>query len=328
MKHGASRPVVISADLRSGRLAALKRVSLRTVTSTPELSAPVPLDIEFPLRTRAEDAAGASPAAAATNASIGRLTAVASPLGPPLPFLVDRLLSAAAPFGLAVEIKADNRVVGSWSLDVAPSGIGEAYVSSARADLHVCASASAEPRATGAFLVVRHWSVSSSDRRQLEQLYAALSVATLERLDSLLGNVANETGAVRDCVLYLLDERRAAGPFRLDRLQVRLLEDLEGEHPIAGLDLLVAHGRGTGTRPHALASTVPTPLAGDADSGRRVRSDGARPAPSTLTIHEGFVPETVSPGNIRWNRRASDRARALVAAAEQADAAPEVATQP
>ncbi len=298
------------------------------MTLPSDLPEPIPLDIELPLRTRAEDAAGASPAAAATNAAIGRLTAVASPLRPPLPFLVDRMLSAAAPFGLAVEIKSENRVVGSWSLDDNPVGIGEAFVSNARADLHVCASARAEPRATGAFLVVRHWSVSSSDRRQLEQLYAALSVATLERLDSLLGNVANETGEPRDCVLYLLDERRAAGAFRLDRLQVRLLDDLEGEHPIAGLDLRVAHGRGTGTRPHALASTVPTPLAGDADSGRRARSDAARTAVSTVAIHEGFVPETLSPENLRWNRRASDRARALVAAAEQADAAPEVAPQP
>jgi hypothetical protein len=218
--------------------------------------------------------------------------------------------------------------VGSWSLDINSAGIGEAFVSQARADLHVCASARADPRATGAFLVVRHWSLSGSDRRHPEQLYAALSIAVLERLDSLLGGVPNETGKARDCILYLLDARRVAGAFRLDRLQVRLLEDLEGEHAIVGLDLRVAHGRGTGTRPHALRSTAPTPLAGDSVSGRRRSTEAARPAASTVLAGESFVPETVSPQNLRWNRRASDRARAL-SAAEPPNAPPaDVAPQP
>ena len=171
-------------------------------------SAAAPLDIEFPLRTRAEDAAGASRGAAATNAAIGRLTAVAAPLRPPLPFLVERLLSAAGPFGLEVEIKSEHRVVGTWGLEVNLRGVGDAFVSQAQADLYVCASARGDPRSTGAFLVVRQWSVGSSDSRQLEQLYAGLSVAALERLDSLLGGVPNESGGARECVLYLVDARR------------------------------------------------------------------------------------------------------------------------
>ena len=178
----------------------------------PETPAAAPLDIEFPLRTRAEDAEGASRDAAATNAAIGRLTAVAAPLRPPLPFLVERLLSAAGPFGLEVEIKSEHRVVGTWTVEVNLRGVGDAFVSQAQADLYVCGSARADPRATGAFLVVRQWSVGSSDNRQLEQLYAGISVATLERLDSLLGGVPNESGASRECVLYLVDARRAAAP--------------------------------------------------------------------------------------------------------------------
>jgi len=283
------------------------------ITPPESPSAAEPLDIEFPLRTRAEDAEGASQGAAETNAAIGRLTEMAAPLRPPLPFLVERLLSAAGPFGLEVEIKSEDRVVGTWSLEVNLRGVDDAFVSQARAHLHVCGSARGDPRATGAFLVVRQWSVGSSDSRQLEQLYASLSVATLERLDSLLGGVPNEAGAPRDCVLYLIDARRVAAPFRLDRLQARLLEELEGEHPIVGVDLLVAHGRGTGTRPHGLAATVPTPLAVEPRNPVRGQAPAATPG---IPAGEVFVPETVSPENLRWHRRASDRARALAAATE------------
>jgi hypothetical protein len=285
------------------------------VTTPPESpSAAAPLDIEFPFRTRAEDAEGASRGAAATNAAIGRLTAVAAPLRPPLPFLVERLLSAAGPFGLEVEIKSEHRVVGTWALEVNLRGVGDAFVSQAQADLYVCASARGDPRSTGAFLVVRQWSVGSSDSRQLEQLYAGLSVAALERLDSLLGGVPNESGGARECVLYLVDARSAAAPFRLNRLQARLLEELEGDHPIVGIDLLVAHGRGAGIRPHGVASTVPTPLAAEQRNGGRAGQ--ATAVTPGIPVGEVFIAETLSPENLRWNRRASDRARALLVATE------------
>ena len=289
------------------------------MTTPPEAIAAEPLDIELPFRTRAEDAEGASRQAAATNAAIVRLTAVAAPLRPPLPFLVERLLSAAGPFGLEVEIKSEYRVVGSWTVEINLRGVGDAFVSEAQADLYVCGSARGDLRATGVFLVVRQWSVASSDSRQLEQLYAGLSVATLERLDSLLGGVTAEGAASPECVLYLVDARRTAAPFRLDRLQTRLLEDLEGNHPIAGLDLLVAHGRGTGTRPHGVAPTVPTPLAAESPAAGRT-SKGTTLAPS-IPVGEVFVAEIVSPENLRWNRRASDKARALHVAAEELRAA-------
>ena len=290
--------------------------------STPPASpSAAPIDIELPFRTRSEDAEGASPAAAATNAALGRLTAVAAPLRPPLPFLVERLLSAAGPFGLAVEIKSDHRVVGHWSLEVTLRGVGEALVSQAQVDLYVCGSARADPRSTGAFLVVRRWSVGSGDSRQAEQLYGSLAVAALERLDSLLGNVPNEQGASRDCVLYLVDARKTSTFFRLDRLQARLLEELEGDHPVAGVDLLVAHGRGTGTRPHGLASTLPTPLL--AESRNKVRAAAETTLVPSIPVGEVFVAEVVSPVNLRWNRRASDRARALqvIAEAQRTEAA-------
>jgi len=281
------------------------------VSTPPGATTSEPLDIELPFKTRAEDAEGASPDAAATNAALGR---VAAPLRPPLPFLVERLLCATGPFGLEVEIKSDYRVVGTWSVEVTQRGVGEAFVSQAQADLYVCGSARADPRATGAFLVIRNWTVASGDSRQLEQLYASVAVATLERLDSLLGNVPHEQPGPRECVLYLIDQRQSGASSRLDRLQARLLEELEGDHPIVGLDLLVAHGRGTGTRPHGLASTVPTPLGAESHKGARLR--GETMLVPSIPIGEVFVAEIVSPENLRWNRRASDRARALQAAAE------------
>ena len=288
--------------------------------STPsEAGAATALDIELPFKTRAEDAEGASPDAGATNAALGRLTAVAAPLRPPLPFLVERLLSAAGPFGLEVEIKPE--LPGGRHL------VGGSHAARRRRGLRVAGPGrslrlrlgAGRPRATGAFLVVRNWSVGSSDSRQLEQLYGSLAVAALERLDSLLGDVPNEQGGPRECVLYLVEQRQGGASFRLDRLQARLLEELEGDHPIAGVDLLVAHGRGTGTRPHGLASTVPTPLGAESRSG--ARAGGETTLVPSIPVGEVFVAEIVSPENLRWNRRASDRARALQAAAEAQRAA-------
>jgi hypothetical protein len=276
---------------------------------TPSEFTPLaPLDIEFPLRTRAEDTTGESSSVAdATNAAIERLTAVASTPRPPLTFLAERLLSASGPFGLEVEIKSEERVVGTWNIEVNPRGVGEAYVSQAKADLYVCGSARSDLRATGAFLVIRQWWVCVSDRQQLEQLYECLSAAALERLDSLLGVVPNETGESRACVLFLVDGRRLDRKlFSLDRLQIRILEDLETDHAIAGLDMRVAHGRGTGTRPHAVfTSTLPALLAGESEPA-------ALSAARASLIGEVFIRETVSTENLRWNRRASDRARAML----------------
>ena len=244
---------------------------------------------------------------------------MAAPLRPPLPFLVERLLSAAGPFGLEVEIKSEHRVVGTWAVEVNLRGVGDAFVSQAQADLYVCGSARGDPRATGAFLVVRQWSVGSSDSRQLEQLYAGLSVAALERLDSLLGGVPNESGAPRECVLYLVDARRAAAPV--------------SARPAAGSAARGAGRRASdrrrrpARRPWARhRHPAARPRLDGADAARRRVANPARAAQETtlapsIPVGEVFVAETVSPENLRWNRRASDKARALLAAAEELRAA-------
>ena len=270
-------------------------------------------DIELPPRTRAGDALvdrRASPAK-------GSVPDVACDPGwpersPALPFIVDRLLWAPGPFGLEVEIKSDDRVVGTWSLEINPRSASESFVSQAKASLHVCGSARRDPRATGAFLVVTHWWVQVADSQRLEQLYAALSIATIERLDSLLGASAEgEVGDDRSCVLYLIDGRRRDRQlFSPDRLQIRILEDLERDHAIPGLDLRVAHHLGAGTQPHVgFASTRPdsTMLGSDRFSA----DEGAgRPAQPWRRVDNVFVRETLSPANMRWNRRATDRQRA------------------
>ncbi|MEP7301148.1 MAG: hypothetical protein ABI699_06440 [Caldimonas sp.] len=281
---------------------------------SPEYTPTEPLDIEFPLQTRAGDATLAG-TFAASNSAIGPSTILASPSCSPLPFLAERLLAAAGPFGLDVEIKSEERVVGTWTLEVNPRDANGAFVSQAKADLYVCASVHGDLRATAAFLVLRQWWVSMTDLQQLEQLYGCLGVAALERLDSLLGGAPNEGAEARVCVLFLVDGRRQDRRFfSLDRLQIRLLEELESEHAIAGMDLRVAHGRGIGTRPQAIcASTLPTAL--KAGSDEAARPPGRRPM-----IGEVFVRETVSTANVRWNRRASDRVRAIAESAETAPA--------
>ena len=287
-------------------------------------AAQAPLDIEFPLKTRGEDATGVHRTGRDANGAIGRQRGVArSPQI--IPFLVGRLLSARRPFGLDVELKSKERVVGTWSIEVNPRGAGDVYVSQAKANLYVCGSARGNARATGAFLVVRQWWVRASDQAQLEQLYESLSVATLERLHALLaGARADDSGEPRSCVLFLVDGRRHyRKPFSLDRLQLRLLEELEGRHAIAGLDLRIAHGRGTGTRPHLVfASTMPPSLqSGDSGVGWYGNpAADAPPSPLSL-VGEVFVRETVSTENLRWNRRASDHMNLMLRELEASAAA-------
>lgn len=296
----------------------------------PVPAPPAPIDIEFPLKTRGGDATGAQRVTADPNAAIEPMTSIAASPRVPLPFLADRLLSARAPFGLEVEVKSEERVVGTWKIEVNPRDAGGAYVSQAKANLYVCASGRGDARATGAFLVVRQWWVRVSDRQQIEQLYKSLSVAALERLDALLGSVPDDTGQSRACVLFLVDGRRHdRKPLRLDRLQIRLLADLEGHHAIAGVDLSVAHGRGTGTRPSTVfASTLPAPLSSDFGAGPDENPSATAP-PRMSLIGEVFVRETVSAPNVRWNRRASDRVEAMlrpaVATATEAAAAAPIA---
>jgi len=291
----------------------------------PQPSAP--LDIELPLKTRDEDTTSARRGTGDAKAAIQRPTAVALAPRKPLPFLACQLLSAQGPFGLEVELKSEDRVVGTWSIEVNPRDAGGAYVSQAKANLYVCASARGDARATGAFLVVRQWWVRVSDREQLGQLYRSLSVAAIERLEALSESVPYETDEAHPCVLFLVDGRRhEMKPFSLDRLQIRLLEDLEGPHAIARLDLSVAHGRGTGTRPHeAFASTVSAPLQA-VDSGVGPGDERTTDAalPRVPLIGEVFIRETVSTENLRWNRRASDRVDAMLRPAEAAapDTAP------
>jgi hypothetical protein len=213
------------------------------------------------------------------------------------------LSAAGGPFGLEVEQKSDERVVGTWSVELNLRAPGGTSLSQAKANLYVCGSARGDLRATGAFLVLRQWWVNVSNPAELEQLYEALSVAALERLDSLLGAAQHNVAERPSCVLFLVDGRSLQRkPFSLDRLQIRVLEDLESEHAIAGVDLRVAHGRGKGTAPHAAFSmTMPPPLPGETHAEGDLRPRGSQP-------NEVFVRETVSPANLRWNRRASDRA--------------------
>ncbi|MCE9661791.1 MAG: hypothetical protein K8R60_24975 [Burkholderiales bacterium] len=236
------------------------------------------LDIEFPLRTRAADSASNS----------GQ-------------FIAARLLSAAGRIGIEVEIKSNDRVVGCWSLEVSLPGASSAFAFGAKADLFVCGSIRCDARETGAFLILRQWQVRVSESLALEQLYEALSAAVLERLDSLLGNVWNEAGNLPACVLFLVDDRiLERSLLSLDRLQIRLLEDLEGQRAIAGIDLRVAHGRGKGTRPHAgFSSTLRAPPGEMRVEGRALRQGSKR--------NDVFVRETLSPANMRWHRRASDQ---------------------
>jgi hypothetical protein len=206
---------------------------------------------------------GASRNAAETKAAIGRLTAVCGAArSRRYPFLVERLLSASAPFGLEVEIKSEQRVVGTWSLEVSQRAIGESYVSQAGAQRPMSAARRAAIRGPPA-------RSSSCANGRLAAPTAGRSSSCTPASPSRRSSVSTRSSAAcrtrraaraNACSTSSTGARRGVG-LRLDRLQFRLLEELEGEHPIAGVDVLVAHGRGTARVPHGVVSTVPTPLA-------------------------------------------------------------------
>jgi len=267
--------------------------------STPEPSSRP--DIEFPLRVRGGDARGVLPQAERRDPRGAKQ--------PPLPHLYASLLSAQGPFGLEVELKSEERLVGAWDIELEVAGA--AQPARAAAHLYACASIRDDPRATGIFLVVRRWVAWEPDKPQRERLYESLSVAVLERLDSLLGDGVDESDEARSCVLFLVDGRRDhdAADFSLDRLQIRILEDLESAHAITGMDLRVAHGRGTGTRPQpTFAPTDRAPSPGEGPVTEPCPAPGTGPPRSRPSlVGEVFVRETLSPENMRWNRRSTDR---------------------
>ncbi len=253
------------------------------------------VDVRLPFTTRSFDEAGGALARLKSEASRG--------LRGPLPFLARALLAAEGPFGLEVDVKSDDRVVGVWSIDVHLDAVQGVHASRATGHLHVCASAKGDERATGAFLVVRQGSVTDDDSTLARDLVRRLSAAVLERLDALLGTAASRPLESRVCVLHLVDSRQLARKgFDLAALQARLVHDAEGDLGIAGVELRITRGRGTGEST-TMHSTLPAPLS----------RDGPATAPVSLQVGT-FVPEFVSPANELWNRRASDKAHALARA--------------
>lgn len=252
-----------------------------------------PLDIQLPFRGRIGDARASE---------IG----LAYPLKrlhghwDTLPYPVAELLVAQpGPFNLEVDVKHDDRVVGTWCVECNPHDPAGLLVSHVRAELYVCGSAAGNPRESGAFLAIDSWWVNADDPKQVEALYGCLSSAVIERLSSLLANNARErVGEPQSLVLYLLDvRRRDRRVLKLGVLEATLLLEIADGHCVAGVDLKVAHGRGIGSSPmglgRALVQTVPMPFA---------YAPGAVDPRGVV-----FIREIVSPANAKWSRRASDR---------------------
>jgi hypothetical protein len=219
------------------------------------------LDIELPFRTRAADAANQrrGERRAAPRVRETPVTALPTLVCAHLPLLDELMAAPPGRYALEVEVKQDERVVGTWQLDVSPRNACAVYVSQARAALHVCVSAAGDPRATGAFLVLSHWWVNAGDDEQLGQLYDELTAETLARLGSLTEHIPAHAEPMPPLVLYLVDGRtRKVKFFSLPRLASELLDALGESDAVPKLALLVAHGKGLGSSP--VASTMPADL--------------------------------------------------------------------
>ncbi len=269
------------------------------------------VDIELPFKVRADDVSGRRDAVAAAAAQAAA-PQIATPFAP----LLDRLLDAGrGPFGLQVDVKHDHRVVGSWEIEIGPSDPAETHGSQARAVLNACVAADGEARATAAFLVLHHWWVTSADPFQLDQLYEGLTHAVLDRFEWLMEERADLARTMPPYVLYLVDGRqKKPRVFKAARLEHSLLRALGDGRAVPGLDLHVAHGRGTGVSP--LSATLPDDLGGadrlspelnpsDGESTNGTMKKPPRPEPVRRRADEVFVPERLSEANLRWMRKGS-----------------------
>ena len=212
-------------------------------------------------------------------------------------------------------MKHDHRVVGTWEIEIGPSDTADVHGSQARAVLNACVAADGHARATAAFLVLNHWWVTSADPFQLDQLYEGLTYAVLDRFEWLMEERADLARTMPPYVLYLVDGRqKKARVFKAARLEHALLRALGDGRAVPGLDLHVAHGRGTGVSP--LSATLPDALDGaeqtcrgrsasTGESNGRAAKKPPPPEPVRRRAEEVFVPERLSEANLRWMRKGS-----------------------
>lgn len=288
-------------------LAALKPVAPADAAVLPP---PAPVDIELPFRVRTVDASRTE-----GRAHPAARRGTPPPVTTPFAALLDQLLDAGpGPFGLHVEVKHDHRVVGTWDIYLGPADPGDIHVSQASAVLYACVSADDNLRETAAFLVLNHWWVNSADPAELDQLYEELTYAVLDRFDALMEGRTDLARAMPPYVLYLVDGRtKKPRVFKVARLEHALLRVLGDGRAVPGLDLHVAHGRGTGVSP--LSATLPSDLSGadlvspnvptfDSEPPHETRTAPAPPpAPVRRRAEEVFVPERLSEANLRWMRK-------------------------
>lgn len=158
----------------------------------------------------------------------------------------------AGPYGLTVKVRDEDRVVGTWAIELHPRDLTGTLICSTQARLQACASTHGDAFSNCAFLIVTRWPSSVLDLNQRGQLYLQLCQGVLARLDSVASQLP-EAARMPPYVLFLVDGRprqeRLRGALSLARLQSELLRELEGSPVGRRLDLRVAHGHGTGSSP-------------------------------------------------------------------------------
>ena len=95
--------------------------------------------------------------------------------------------------GLAIDVTDDNRVVGTWLIELHPRDARGTLICNARARLEVCASMCGDARSNNAFLVITQWPTNVTDRQQQSQLYLQLCQGVLARLDTVAGRLPAAT---------------------------------------------------------------------------------------------------------------------------------------
>ena len=273
-------------------------------------TAVAPVDIELPFKVRAVDTGRAGDAAATARHRLP-----APPVTTPFASLLDCLLdSGSGPYGLQVDVKHDHRVVGTWDIYLGPADPNDIRAPQTSAILYACVAPDGNPRETAAFLVLTHWWIVSADPVELDQLYEELTYAVLDRLDALMQARTDIAATMPPYVLFLVDGRqKKPRVFKAARLERAMLRVLGDGRAVPGLDLHVAHGRGTGvspvstTQPSDLSATelvppdIPTFRSDSADDAPAKAEPPAEPV--RRRAEEVFVAERLSEANLRWMRK-------------------------
>lgn len=151
------------------------------------------------------------------------------------------LMTATFPGPLALDICVyDDRIVGSWPLELNRKLPGSALTSHVEARLHACASLRGLPSATEAYVVLDAWICQGGYPTHVTEVIAVLARAVLLRLESLMSALGTSSWARVPYRLKLVDNvKNHDSRSTLMALGTELEARIQAARPLDGIELEV-----------------------------------------------------------------------------------------